>query len=239
MGGALIIVVLLLLAVGGWSLIGNRHHGVPVIAPPPLAVRDRPADPGGMQVMSDDTVKSDVTGKGQVHLAPPTEQPDERVLARKSEQPVQSQFPVDKISKPLQSDIPPVQSVPGPSAPSEPESASVSKIQKSAPVVKKAEVKTSQEARHLPPPKAVTHTGSFQVQLVALEGKEKARQAWQQLQRRVPNILGHKTPLYSQVLHNGRSFTRVRIGGFADLKASKAFCAQLKAHSVTCAPASF
>ncbi|MCX5615438.1 SPOR domain-containing protein [Bombella sp. TMW 2.2559] len=78
----------LLLVVGGvWSWVVTHHPaGVPVIGPPPYPVKDRPEDPGGMMVMGDDTTKSDVTGKGAVHLAPPPEQPDAGLLARRMEQ---------------------------------------------------------------------------------------------------------------------------------------------------------
>lgn len=73
----------LLLVVGGvWSWMVTHHpSGIPVIGPPPYPVKDRPADPGGMMIMSDDTTKSDVTGRGTVHLAPPPEQPDVSLLA--------------------------------------------------------------------------------------------------------------------------------------------------------------
>lgn len=70
----------LVLGVGGWSLFGARSHGIPVIGPPPGAVRDRPADPGGMQIMADGT-DLDVTGHGEAHLAPAPEQPRPEALA--------------------------------------------------------------------------------------------------------------------------------------------------------------
>lgn len=79
----------LLLVIGGvWNWVVGRHPaGVPVIGPPPYAVKDRPADPGGMMIMGDDTTKSDVTGRGAVHLAPPPEQPDAGLLAGRLDQP--------------------------------------------------------------------------------------------------------------------------------------------------------
>ncbi|WP_051528438.1 hypothetical protein [Asaia astilbis] len=65
---------LLVVGVGGWSLLGGHSGGIPVIGPPPGPVRDRPADPGGMQIMSGGA-DLDVTGKGEAHLAPEPEQP--------------------------------------------------------------------------------------------------------------------------------------------------------------------
>lgn len=81
-GGAVGIGVVLLLAVGGWSLTGGHHGGIPIIGPPPGPVKDRPADPGGMQIMGGDDGDTDMTGNGEAHLAPGPEQPDTKALAR-------------------------------------------------------------------------------------------------------------------------------------------------------------
>ncbi|MDF7674359.1 SPOR domain-containing protein [Acetobacteraceae bacterium ESL0709] len=298
MGGALVIVLVLLGAVGAWSLFGKRHQGIPVIAPPAIALRDRPADPGGMQIMSDDSLQGDVTGKGEVHLAPPAEQPDARVLAHKD-----NQNEAPSAQHPLQSDIPSSRNAQGnapSSSPSSPDKAVTAQaglpkgpqsdivpseglktdnvkseslkpemagqntalpkdvIQNSATNAASApapdlapdlakgsssqttESHKSEEAPVTPPAaKPSMATGSSQVQLAALDSKEKAQQVWAQLQERFPDLFGNKTPLYSQTVHNGHNFTRLRVGGFADSKAAKAFCAQLQAHSVPCTPAFF
>lgn len=280
MGGALVIVVLLLLSVGAWSLFGEKNHqGIPVIAPPSLAVKDRPSDPGGMQIMSDDSLQGDVTGKGEVHLAPPAEQPDERVLAHKDDQsassaaqhPLQSDIPASgknnmtgtsavsshELPDGVSSDmLPPgdvkndtksqtAQSVPaeqnknaatGSSAPSAqaPTDKNVARGKEES-----HEPKVTNDSGNLPAPKAMAPAGSYQVQLAALDSEEKAKQVWSQLQKRFPDLFGERTAQYSQTTRNGHTFIRLRTGGFADLQAAKAFCARLKAHSVSCTPAFF
>lgn len=74
---------ILVLGVGGWSLMGGHSGGIPVIGPPPGPVRDRPADPGGMQIMADGS-DLDVTGQGEAHLAPEPEQPRPEALAART-----------------------------------------------------------------------------------------------------------------------------------------------------------
>lgn len=83
MGGALALVILLLLIVGTWTFLRGRTKDIPIIAPPSLPVKQRPSDPGGMQIMGDDlTQNPDITGKGAVHLADLPEEPDARMLSR-------------------------------------------------------------------------------------------------------------------------------------------------------------
>ncbi|EHH69147.1 SPOR domain-containing protein [Gluconobacter morbifer] len=81
-GGAIGIGAVLLLAVGGWSLMGGHQGGIPIIGPPPGPVKDRPADPGGMEIMGGDGAETDMTGNGDAHLAPGPEQPDTKGLAQ-------------------------------------------------------------------------------------------------------------------------------------------------------------
>lgn len=83
MGGALSLVLFLLLIVGTWTFLRSRPKDIPIIAPPSFPVKQRPVDPGGMQIMSDDLANDpDISGKGAVHLTPPSEEPDARMLSR-------------------------------------------------------------------------------------------------------------------------------------------------------------
>jgi hypothetical protein len=72
---------LLLVGIGGWSLIGHRHAGVPVFGPPSGPIREKPLDPGGMDLngMMPPPVEADASG--EAHLAPAPEQPDPAALA--------------------------------------------------------------------------------------------------------------------------------------------------------------
>ncbi len=71
-GGALVLVL------GGWSMLGHRNRGVPVIEAPSGPVRVRPENPGGMSV---GVLPGPVDGDGgEGTLAPPPEAPDPQRL---------------------------------------------------------------------------------------------------------------------------------------------------------------
>ncbi|MEE8664145.1 MAG: SPOR domain-containing protein [Acetobacter sp.] len=72
---------LLVLGAASWSLIGHHQEGIPVFAPPPGPVRDKPANPGGMSLGI--SVPDETTADGKTHLLPPPEQPDPQALAAK------------------------------------------------------------------------------------------------------------------------------------------------------------
>ncbi|GBQ06932.1 SPOR domain-containing protein [Saccharibacter floricola] len=263
MGFALALVAVLLLIAGIWSLIGNRHQGIPVIGPPAFAVKDRPTDPGGMQIMSDDTAHSDVTGTGAVHLAPPPEQPDARLLAHREEtgaQPAAARPAGEAVNTPSSSQPQPQTqqqtAAPSqqPSAPAEAPSSHVASpvpphdahkdVEKAAPktsalsppVAPQAEEASSSDT---PATDETSAEGRYQVQLGALDSQAKAEHAWASFQHKAPDIVGGHTPRYQAISRNGKNFVRLRIGGFANAKAARHFCARLHAQSLACAPVAF
>lgn len=69
---------LLVLGIGGWALMGHHQSGVPVLGPPPVAMKTKPVDPGGMQVDGLSTPEAD---DGQAHPVPAPEKPNPGALA--------------------------------------------------------------------------------------------------------------------------------------------------------------
>lgn len=255
MGFALALVVILLLVAGIWSLFGQRHQGIPVIGPPAFAVKERPADPGGMQIMSDDTAHSDVTGKGAVHLAPPPEQPDARVLARREDPPAQntstappheeaSSSPSPRSagataepSAPSHHDVPsqPV----SPSAAGSPASEHPASPPVSAPDEKPVRAQQRTDAQSSSRAQDTKDKGRYQVQLGALDSQAKAERAWASFRAKAADIVEGHTPRYQPVSRDGKNFVRLRVGGFPDFKSARLFCARLHAQSLACAPVAF
>lgn len=77
------------------------------------------------------------------------------------------------------------------------------------------------------------------VQLAAVSSEDIARQEWQRLSRRMPDLLGERAPVVSKVERDGRTYWRLRVAGFADVDAAKAFCERVRAKSTGCSVADF
>ncbi|MFT8462346.1 SPOR domain-containing protein [Acetobacter persici] len=69
---------LLVLGIGGWALMGHHQSVIPVLGPPPVSMKTKPVDPGGMQVDGLSTPDAD---DGQAHPVPAPEKPNPGALA--------------------------------------------------------------------------------------------------------------------------------------------------------------
>jgi hypothetical protein len=102
-----------------------------------------------------------------------------------------------------------------------------------------------QTATHVPAPAAekvpvpATAGKAAVVQLAALTTEDAARVEWQQLARRMPELLGGHQPSYSRVEHDGHTFWRLRTAGFADMTQARAFCEHVRAKGGACSVADF
>lgn len=70
---------LLVLGIGGWAVLGHHQSGIPVMGPPPVAMRTKPVDPGGMQL--DTLALPDADANQQGHPVPAPEKPNPAALA--------------------------------------------------------------------------------------------------------------------------------------------------------------
>lgn len=70
---------LLVLGIGGWAVLGHHQSGIPVMGPPPVAMRTKPVDPGGMQLDTLALPDADATQQG--HPVPAPEKPNPAALA--------------------------------------------------------------------------------------------------------------------------------------------------------------
>jgi hypothetical protein len=152
--------------------------------------------------------------------ARPVQQPPQRVEAPAPQRPV-AQAPV----APTRASAPPPAQATGPNAPLQlappPGGTRVASAAPSAPVT----TGTTQ---------ATGGSGGFFVQVTSQRSDAAARQAFSDLQRRFPNILGGRTAnVRSADLGERGTFYRARVGGFSREEAN-AFCGRLRAAGGDC-----
>lgn len=221
-GGLLGAVVLAV--VGVWALQSGAPRTVPVIAADTRPVRERPENPGGMQVAGvDDHILSGRPDDARPErLSPPPETPvapPVRTAPRAARATPAAEAPpvqpaaLTSPTAPMPLPIPP-QVPPPPGA-----------------AVARAPASPSSSAR---PPAA---GGKAEVQFGALSSMEAARAEWNRLSRRAPELFRGRQPAITKLERNGTTLYRLRSGGFADGGAARAFCDQARARGVTCIPA--
>jgi cell division septation protein DedD len=206
------------LLVGVYSLSGHHGGGVPVVQADSRPLRVKPENAGGMQVAgADDSVMSGA-GDAQAKLAPAPEVPAPNAL--RTPAPSASTSPVQPAS------LSPAQPAPAPgpvAALPEPKPAAKTAA-KPAPAPATAQVAPAAPAGHGPV-----------VQLGALGTEQAAMTEWQRLEKKMPDVFGGRKPMVSKIEHDGKTFFRLRTGGFADATAAKGFCEQVKAKGGGCA----
>ncbi|WP_158742568.1 SPOR domain-containing protein [Acidisphaera sp. L21] len=232
-GGA---AVVLALGIGGYAMLGRRTHGVPVIEADSRPLRVKPDNPGGMQVAGAEEQIMGGSGTGQADaMAPAPEVPQPQVLraqiqaAREAAPPAPPpEVPQPQLLRQLQTarQAPPqAQPVSLASPP-----AAISAAPEQHPI--------APPATHAPAAHAAA-TGGTEVQLAALETEQAAMNEWHRLEKRLPDVMSAHKPAVMKAERDGKTFYRLRTGGFTDIASATAFCTQLKAKGAGCAIASF
>ena len=231
----------LALIVVAWSSVG--HHGggqVPVIQADQRPVRVKPVNPGGMQIPGlsvDDS--TDDTSASADKLAPGPETPDPQALARQTPAPattpaarteangrsIGTQTTASRTAlapPPAEMRTPPVAAAPPASTAS------------ASPAAVKPVPLASATTTDLRAP-----VGRTQVQLAALDTESAARQEWDRLSHRMPDLFGSHHPVFSRIDHDGRTLWRLRTGDFASEAQATQFCQLVRAKGGGCTVAAF
>jgi cell division septation protein DedD len=114
-----------------------------------------------------------------------------------------------------------------------------------APPVAAAVPAPAPKAPAAPPPPRVAEAAhpaggkATLVQLGSLSSEDAAKLEWERLAKRMPDLLAHRQPAVSRYEHDGRTFWRLRTGGFSDIAQATAFCEQVRAKGGGCAIAAF
>lgn len=224
------IAVVLVGLIGASALTGHRSTEVPVISAENRPIRVKPENPGGLKI---DTGENDAFTSGSdtsgAKLTAPAETPDTRDL--------RSGGP----SSPSAAPPPPARPAVTAIAPSTP---AMTAIAPSTPAVTAGTPPTP--ATKPPPPATVATgkatpaaTGKLVVQLAAVSTEQAARNEWQLLTKKLPDLLNGHEPSYSRIDRDGRTFWRLRTSGFADAAQARGFCEHVKAKGASCSVADF
>jgi hypothetical protein len=215
---------ILVVVIGGWSMTGHRNTAVPVVQADSHPVRVKPQNPGGMQVAgANEDIMSGGTDTNDGKLAPPPEAPAPQAL----------RAPPAIVAAPAPTPV--VAAIPA--APKPVTAAVVSATPK--PVVEKP-IASPDKRVAAPAPDRTTpaEKGTF-VQLAAVSSEETAKAEWQRLEKRMPDLLGHRQPAISKIDLDGHTLWRVRTGGFHAVSEATVFCERVRAKGTGCSVAGF
>ncbi|MBE7211591.1 MAG: SPOR domain-containing protein [Gluconacetobacter diazotrophicus] len=233
----------LVAVVGGWTLLGHRPHGIPVIEPPPGPIRVRPVDPGGMQ-LSGVSVASNA-GDGTQTLAPPPEQAHPERLRAELEAAQKERDAATATTGATNAaagtEVPPSRSAA--TAP-EPRSEPAPAAPTPAPATPSLPTTATPPATIAPPPPRATEReepagGGHGVQLAALDSEAAAKTEWARLSRSAPDLFARREPVIVPVEKDGKRFFRLRTGGFDSVAEATRFCGALRAKNIACTLADF
>jgi hypothetical protein len=221
------IAALIMLAVAVQALL--RPHGLPVVAAQNGPWREKPANPGGMQVSgAGNAIFNGATPSGEDKVMPGPETPDLAALARDEHQAATAPQPAAASSAAPSAAVPAVKAAMAPPGPAE--------APKTAALAPPAADRTvAAPAAKLVPASPAQAAGHSIVQLAALPTEAAARSEWERLAHRMPGLLDHRAPVVTKAEVNGHTWWRLRTGGFASAADARDFCAEVKAKGGGCA----
>jgi len=234
------------------AMLGDPDDRVPVVYAPVGAVRERPENPGGLQVPDRDKLVYNVL-QGKRENAPQVERllptPETPLPRPKPETtpvipktlPVLNDQVVSGQPKRLVPQTTPVIKT----TPKVPTAADVASIEKPQPVklppavptVKKKIVKIPKPITPKPAPlKTVSSKKAYRVQLAAARTTERAQQEWDRLRRKHIDLLGDLGLTITKAdLGVGKGiFYRLRVGPLKTAAQARKLCAELSKRKVGC-----
>jgi len=202
----------LLVLVGIWAVAGGHHGGgVPVVLADTKPWRTKPDVQPTLPDGADDA-----TANATDTLAPPPEVPAPQTLKNEA----------DKLNATAAPQIAIVAPTAAPPTTASPTVAPLADLPVAAPTEPPAASRST-----VAPARAL---GTAQIQLGALDSEQAAMTEWQRLQHKLPDLLGARQPAIARAEHDGKTFYRLRTGGFATIATATAFCEQVRQKGTVC-----
>jgi hypothetical protein len=217
---------------------GGRSGPVPVVTADGRPLKVRPENPGGMQTAGQNEDIMNV-GRGPGQLAPPPEAPAlqalrQRQAAEEAARQEAARMEAARMEAARQAAMPP-QVQPVAVAPNAPPAMQVPSVSAQPPARGAAATPPAAPAAARPVvANAPAPAGKAMVQLAALTTEQAAKQEWQRLAKKMPDVLGSHQPVVTKLERDGKTFYRLRTGGFADQSQATAFCDRVKAKGASC-----
>lgn len=211
-------------------------------------IKEKPEDPGGMKFPNQDKTIFETFSNS------PTPPKVERVLPSPEEPITQAETketPVENTETPKTEEVAGTTNVESnkvtneeksESAPVEVEKVEAVGVDDKKPEVKKPVEEKAADTKASAKPKAVepkaaakppVKTGSTKIQLGAFTTEKEANETWQKIQKKFPSLSG-KTPAILRADVKGKTFYRLRLGGFADKTSAAEMCKNLTAKGQSC-----
>lgn len=211
----------LIVGIGGWTVLGHRNTAVPVVQAENGPIRVKPTNPGGMQISgASEDIMSGGSTPGDGKLAPAPEAPNPQGMRAQTAPPAKP-APAAMAALPA----PPPAVLP------------------TGPVKQVAEKPLAAPDKHaavaLAPERPAPVGAGTLVQLAAVGSEQAAKDEWQRLSHRLPELLQQHHAAISKTEHDGRTLWRVRTGGFSDVAQATAFCERIRAKGAGCSVATF
>jgi len=198
---------------------GDAANGaVPLIRADERPTKVKPEQPGGMQIPDRDKLIYNQMRPVVEHLLPLPEKPMARPAAPPPSPPLQT----DTARSPA--GTPP----PASAAPEKPQAATQT-AQPPQPAGKAA------PAAPAPSKSPAAKTGGTRLQLGSVRSEDAARQEWERIKRKNPDLLGNisATPIRADLGDRG-VYYRIQTAPFTDLTAAERICSELKQRSIGC-----
>ena len=223
MAGVAVTVVALFVAVVFALYDGGAGEPPRHIVADTSPIREKPEDPGGMDVPYQDKqvferASGDLVPSGEVNLAAQPEEPLESLPEEEDTSP--SGDPIGDIAAA-------VTDTPSKPAPSKTEAAP----EKKAPPAAK---KVAESAPKQAPAAKEAATRGFKVQLGAYGSEVTAEKAWRTIRGKYSNFLSGLTPSYEPVRTGDRTLYRLRVGILETRAAADEVCLGLRAQQQAC-----
>lgn len=223
-----VVVISLFVAVILYLYDGSSNQPPIRVAAPTQAVKEKPEDPGGMQVAHQDKKvfeQSDgMQPRSQVSLGPQPEKPVENI----PDDPVGDVIEETERAAADGPEIAQVNTAPVEEAPVENSPAAEPKAQ---PAQTDAAEQTPAPAQE---PAATPSSEPYKVQLGAYGNRDSASRAWRAIRAKFPTVLRNVLPTYEAVQSGDRTLYRLRVGPYISRAAADQVCLALRANQQAC-----